>query len=144
MSMSQNEINVIAKELYEMRGELIGIGRDIADIKEGRMTLCAIHTEKLASIETKIDRIEHNQNGRRAEYMATENGSKWGFQFGKLKAAGVPAIIIAVLIGVAILNYVESRTVREESVKTIQDLQAETRMQVSSMMRGIKHDREQP
>lgn len=139
--MGSNEINErVMLAIGKIQGELEGINGNIANIQKGNMPLCATHTEALRSIHTKLDRIERKGNSQ----SASDDGGKWAFQFGRLRAAGMPAIIIAALIGAAIFTYIQTKTMKEETIQTARDLAAETKSETLNILRQIRHSSEKP
>jgi len=136
MSMGASDISAIMQAIGKLQGELEGINTSIADIKAGKMPLCAAHAEALKTINAKLDHLDRKSGGQ-----TMQNGGAWAFQFGKLKAAGMPAIIIAVLIGVAIINYVQTRSMKEETIQTARELAQETKAETLNILRHIRTEK---
>lgn len=153
MGTPSSDINEILRAVGQVEGRFIGLekGVDIRfnsidgilnDIKNGKMLLCAEHVSKLDRIDKRLDRIERAQNGHKGTMPEDGNGGKWAFQIGKLKAAGMPAIIIAVLIGVAIINYVQSQNTKSEAIAAAREVTSEAQQRTLKVLQEVRRAEE--
>lgn len=127
--------------LISLNTKIDSLGEKWDEVARNGFPRCSAHTQALEDLWKRVDRVQATAEGRKPE-PPTSDGSngKWAFQFGKFKAVGTPAIIIAVLIGVAAINYVQTRAARNETLTTAATMAEQTRAEVLSLLRTIKHE----
>ena len=88
----------------------------VQELKDKGMPVCAQHAEQIVTLfkshETLVRRMDSlNGWGKPKTELSDDGGrfGKWTIGIGNLKAMGMPAVILSVLIGLAVFQYVQNR-----------------------------------
>ena len=106
--MGEGDTQNIAIMLGKLDGKLDAMVKSVDAIQEGKLAICQLHAAALNRIEAKLD-------GRKP----IDDHKGLGFlNWGKVKSGGIPAIILAVVvglpIGIGIFQYYHAKDVAAE------------------------------
>jgi len=79
------------------------VERNIGEIKDGKMALCALHSQDLRDIKGALGLRKENGNG---------DSFAWSGRLGKFKAASTPAIIFACFVGLGVFQWLTTHATR--------------------------------
>ena len=114
------------KAIGRIEEGIAGIHATLEEIKDGKMAICQLHSHAIEELRGR--KLPSNGNGR------------WSLQIGQLKAARLPALIIALAIAWAYYTHTQTRRVAAEAKQAAAEVATKTTSEAKSLLAAIRDE----